>query len=363
MSFINLEVSDSETGLQWSIGINRRITIIRGDSGIGKTELVRLIASPPVGVEVNVSLPCVVADATNWNAILDGSKNSIIILDDAEFVSSGRFAKKVKDTEENQNYFLIIGREQISESELADDSFYKLSYSVDSILRFVVSDDGKKHFTVPFFDFENNKLVETKVKYVVVEDSANGYTFFRKLLGNCVISAKNGKSSMIEDTISTVKNTKDYVLALFDSASFGCHADKFYYTVIMRYGNICVDLEYECLEYFLLNTNFFKENQEVQSILSAPFKEANQYISWEKFFEALIERVTNKTTIKYVHGNAKFRECWYEACDDFENNNCNEYIQRICQFYLNDNDKCKALLESTMFQRYLILRDCIQDKR
>lgn len=32
-----------------------------GDSGIGKSELVRIIVSPPIGVEVNTTLPCIVA--------------------------------------------------------------------------------------------------------------------------------------------------------------------------------------------------------------------------------------------------------------------------------------------------------------
>ena len=61
----------------------------------------------------------------------------------------------MKETAENHNYFLIIGREQIGEQSLTEDTFYRLSYSVDSILKFAVSEDGKKHYTEPYFKYEN----------------------------------------------------------------------------------------------------------------------------------------------------------------------------------------------------------------
>jgi len=146
MSSISLEVNDTETGLQWFIELCRRITIVRGDSGIGKSELVRIIASPPTGVEVKTSLPCVVADDSNWNAVLSGTTDSIIILDDINIVSSSRFAKAVKDTAINRNYFLIIGREQIGELDVLYDNLYRLSYSTSLVGKFVTSEDGKKHY-------------------------------------------------------------------------------------------------------------------------------------------------------------------------------------------------------------------------
>ncbi len=124
MSFISLEVNDVDTGLQWFIELKRRITILRGDSGIGKSELVKIIVSPPIGVEVKTTLDCVIADSSNWSAVLEGTINSIIILDDIEIVSSSRFTKKVKETEKNQNYFLIIGREQLGEQSLYEDNLY-----------------------------------------------------------------------------------------------------------------------------------------------------------------------------------------------------------------------------------------------
>lgn len=334
MSFISLEVNDTDTGLQWFIELKRRITIVRGDSGIGKSELVRIIVSPPVGVEVKTTLDCVIADNSNWDAVLGGTVNSIIILDDIEIVSSSRFAKKVKETEKNQNYFLIIGREQLGEQSLYEDNLYKLSYSVDSVLRFVISEDGKKHYTEPFFNFHKIDVNDLKIRNLLIEDSVDGFEFFRHLLRDNVISAKNGKSSITEDTKEIVSKTCEGLLVLFDKAAFGCHIDKFYYVIMQKYKNVYIDVEYECFEYLLLNTNFFRENEEVQAILSNPTDKANHCISWESFYKSVLEKITKGTEIKYVHGNAKFRECWYESCDDFEHNSCNPHIQKKMSFLL-----------------------------
>lgn len=360
MSSISLEVNDTETGLQWYIELKRRITILRGDSGLGKSEFVRIIVSPPIGIEVRTSRNCVAADGSNWDAVLSGTRESIIILDDIETVSSAKFAKRVKETSENHNYFLIIGREQIGEQSLSEDTFYKLSYSVDSILKFAVSEDGKKHFTEPYFDFGNISLPKAAIHHVLVEDSSNGVIFFRHLFGDCVIAAKNGKSSVTANTEETLKKEDDGILVLFDAAAFGCHIDKFYYKVMLKYPNIYVDSNYECFEYFLLNTSFFRDNKKVQAILSDPSDEANQYISWERFYEDVLEEATAGTEIKYVHGNAKFRECWFESCNDFEHNKCGSHLRQKCPFYMADDDKCRALLEGSLFREYLNLREWIQ---
>lgn len=348
--------------MQWTIGLDRRITVIRGDSGVGKSELVSLIINPPLGVDVYSTLPCIAADNNNWNVILEGTEDSIIILDDVEAVSSSAFAKKIKDTVKNRNYFLIIGREQIGEQSLNEDNFYRLSYSVDSVLKFVISDDGKMHYTVPFFDLRGVRTSDMNIKTVLVEDSADGFKFFNHLFGDCVVSAKNGKSSVVEAIQENIGRKDSGMLVLCDMAAFGCHMDRFYYKVLIEYKNVYVDPKYECFEYLLLNTNFFKGNDEVQSILTNPYEKANIYISWEEFYKRTLERLTDKTMIKYSHGNAKFRECWIYSCDDFEENNCNMYIQQKCQFYLKGEDKIEELLKNTAFKKYLALRDILRKR-
>lgn len=161
---------------------------------------------------------------------------------------------------------------------------------------------------------------------------------------------------MTEDTEDSIVHRGAGILVLCDMAAFGCHMDKFYYKIMMKYEHVYVDREYECFECFLLNTRFFQRNEKVQSVLADPFEDANNFISWEEFYEKLLEEQTRGTTIKYSHGSAKFRECWIYSCDDFTKNKCNEYIQQKCPFYLKGNDKFEELLKDTAFKKYLTLR-------
>lgn len=86
----------------------RRITIIRGDSGIGKTTLVDLVSQSIMGVQVNCPLDIIVATETTWQAVMQFNTNSLIIFDDLELVASAKFASEVKKTSSNNNYYLIF---------------------------------------------------------------------------------------------------------------------------------------------------------------------------------------------------------------------------------------------------------------
>lgn len=106
---------------------------------------------------------------------------------------------------------------------------------MDSVLRFVISEDGKKHYTEPFFNFHKIDVSNLEIKNLLIEDSVDGFEFFRHLLRDTVVVAKNGKSSIIEDTKEIVSKKCEGILVLFDKAAFGCHMDKFYYVIMQRY--------------------------------------------------------------------------------------------------------------------------------
>jgi hypothetical protein len=65
-------------------------------------------------------------------------------------VETCEFAELLSKTEKSRNYILVIGRENIG-----DTISKMLSYSIDSILRFVVDDTGKKHYTEKWFEQDN----------------------------------------------------------------------------------------------------------------------------------------------------------------------------------------------------------------
>jgi hypothetical protein len=355
MAGVFIEIKDDDTGLEWYVPLENRITLLRGDSGYGKTEMVRILLETPDGVEINTSLPYVVVTAQTWQSVLTTTQNSIIIFDDLREVETCEFAELLSKTEESRNYILVIGRENIG-----DTISKMLSYSIDSILRFVVDNTGKKHYTEQYFKLSQYRNDKVAPNYILVEDSKGGYEYFKALFGDCVIHAENGKSSICEDTLKLVENNSDSnVLVLADTAGFGCHMSQFYNNVMRSFPNVIIDGKYESFEYVLLNTNYFKNNKEVQLCLSGNDIGATNYYSKEIYYEKVLERVTLGTRLKYVHGNAKFRECWYMDCNTLNNDLCNEHIKKICEYYVDTSNKHEYMLENTKFGYFLEIKEAL----
>jgi hypothetical protein len=128
------------------------------------------------------------------------------------------------------------------------------------------------------------------------------------------------------------------------------------------FPNVIIDVKYESFEYVLLNTNYFKNNTEVQLCLSGNDVEAINYYSKETYYEKVLESVTLGTRLKYVHGNAKFRECWYMDCNTLINDLCNEHIKKICEYYVDTSNKHEYMLENTKFSYFLEIRKLVNTR-
>jgi len=349
MNFISIEIRDDDSGLEWSIPLERRITILRGDSGKGKTEMVRLLQSDVFGVTVESQLPIVVADNNNWQIILENTNNSIIILDDVESVATLKFAQLLKKTEDQGNYYLIIGREYL-EGNKSDTCLGNLSFSIKSVLRIVTDETGKRHTVEPYYNVKNVTADDVKNFVIITEDTGAGYIFFKNCLWN-VDHSSNGKSSMVDDTLRLALNldTDTKIISLFDTAAFGCHMDEMHNRVLRNYSNVIFDLAFECFEYLLLSTNYLNVNLDNEVL--------NKHLSWELSYQELLVEYTKNSQVKYIH-KGSLRECWYMNCTSVEDSGkCNEYIKRKCK-YLVEIDKFDYLLKGTVFEKYLKLRCC-----
>lgn len=100
----------------YRITVERKITILRGDSATGKTDMIRAILlskrndSP---YKVNCDVECVAINFENADMVkaLDKYENSIVFIDeDVGFIKSHEFAKIV---EKSTCYFVLVTREQL----------------------------------------------------------------------------------------------------------------------------------------------------------------------------------------------------------------------------------------------------------
>ena len=162
--------------LRYEMDIRRNITIIRGDSATGKTQLINLLEQAAVfgessGVDVVCQRPCRTLGGNDWNLVLQNIHEQIIFIDEENrFVKSQEFAAVVKASD---NYFVIVTREDLP----------NLSYSVDEIYGIHTSGkyhDLKRTYNELYRIYSGTSFLgKVRPEAVVVEDSNSGYEFFK----------------------------------------------------------------------------------------------------------------------------------------------------------------------------------------
>lgn len=170
MSTIRLMI-DSET-YKCDFSFERRLTIIRGDSGVGKSTFVDLFQQgPQPDVKIESTYPVAVVNYSTWETILKADKDEIILFDDLEFVASQKFASLCKQyVVKNNLYLIVIARECIGNKELG-----MLSYSINSIFDMVAN--GVEHYLISSFDY--GKVTTKDLPNIcLTEDEAAGFDFF-----------------------------------------------------------------------------------------------------------------------------------------------------------------------------------------
>ena len=140
---VSIKISNQRNSYKFTL--NRNITILRGDSGTGKTTLYDMIRDyNNLGRESGVKISggnIVTLEGKNWEDELDKLSKKIVVIDEgSKFVFSKEFASKVKGCD---NYFLIITRSYLKQ----------LPYSVDEI--YSIKCAGKnKEFERVYTDYE-----------------------------------------------------------------------------------------------------------------------------------------------------------------------------------------------------------------
>lgn len=125
----------------------RRLNIIRGNSGVGKTSLAEIIMQQDIDVLIESTYPIQVVNVTNWRIIMENAVDSIILFDDLSVVETPEFAEVYKTFSiKNNNYFIIIARENIS----ALKSTGRLPYSINAI--YEMKADGVEHWLERIYD-------------------------------------------------------------------------------------------------------------------------------------------------------------------------------------------------------------------
>ena len=104
----------SNRAAHYKFDLFRNITVVRGDSGTGKTTLYNMVADhtrlgDASGVNLSCAKKCVALVDMDWKNQLMNISDSIVFIDEgAKYVTSTEFADAIKHTD---NYYVIFNRE------------------------------------------------------------------------------------------------------------------------------------------------------------------------------------------------------------------------------------------------------------
>ena len=347
MPGVYLRVKSNEYNI--NIPMERRITYLRGDSGVGKSSLVEFIRSSEedndelITVEKPAGYTIDILNSLSSTLDIESKYNSILIIDDNINSEGNNFSNAVNNyLLRNDLYLLIINRVDLADIQPRGQEG---DYSAKSILKVVK--DGVNHIVYPYLcelpeDYGENK------GYVLGEDKKGITLFFNNYNINKDLVIDSTTPKCRDDIIPLLKNrmlrNNKKIFLFVDLASFGRYLSDLLSLAKNSECNIVLDFNYECFEYMMLRSNLFRTGFDITN-------EANDYISWEKYFEEKLKELSSNNVLrKYTHSKG-YSECFLVGCESCD---ISKNIQGGCPKAVPDNgDKLSYLLKGTEFE-YII---------
>lgn len=273
----------------FDLQLNRRVTIIRGNSASGKTwmrEIVRALDTVSfVDCERKVLVAPTVMEGRELETLSQYSGALFLIDEDTKYALTRRYAEAVM---ENDIWVVITAREVVN-----------YPYSADEVYELRTSGKVKrlsKFYTEPV----NKHRYRDKI---LTEGSGGGKTFFTRL-------GYKAKSAGGKDNISNC--LEDNMLVVFDKAAIGYIYDRLYAGATVL-GTLDL-VEPESFEWVLLHSEIFSRLPIVGSILRSPEEHgANNYKTWENFFtQSLSDLLSKYQGVNYSKGTLS--GCFTDDC-------------------------------------------------
>lgn len=283
--------------LRYDITLKRKYTLLRGDSGTGKSELCTIIDRADKEVKISCDgLPVHILGGHSFRGVC--LPNCLYIVDEETINAWGidDFMEIVKCTD---SYFLIISRRNFTRLPISVSEIYYLDMKqYDRVGKLVTENRLKNRFL-------NIQRDSFRPDLIITEDSNSGYYFFSGITkGWCECITANGRTNILDKLIEN-DGKYDKICVIVDGAAFGDCVEAIIHYISTHRGSDIYIMVPESFEALLLGINalgvdarILEETWDVCDIgfLSGEFnKDFSTYHteSWERFYNAYLPNLTS----------------------------------------------------------------------
>lgn len=266
--------------VKYSLCFDRGVSIIQGDSGVGKSTLVNLvqdyISGESYGVKLKTSASNVVVfdSKTDWYTELKRLSNTIILIDEGvKYVVSKGFSDALDGTD---NYIVIIGREG---------RYGDLTFAINSI--YTLSGESFQQQLI----VHNDKVISLKPDVIITEDSKSGFDIISRLF-NCKVVSAHGKNNVV----NTLEGEHGVIYLVVDGAAFGSIIERI--INISRYKDVYVFAP-ESFEYLILATSVFRRHCKQELKYTENYADTTSYYTWERYYTELLRSLCKEMHLHY----------------------------------------------------------------
>lgn len=314
-------VSVTSRKASYRLELERKISVLKGNSGTGKSSLIRLIlehleygkqSGVKISVDSSVSL-AVLTNISDWPKILSSVHDTVLFIDeDVRYLYGESFQR---DLWEADCYAVIVSRSGM---------FTALPYSIFGVYELVTERKGI-HTATTMFRMYEEKHDRKFFNLILTEDSNSGFEMAKYAFEteNTEVVSAGGNASVLS-VLQNLSLTHGNICVNVDGAAFGAFIEP-----VLKYseviGNILVSAP-ESFEYVLLNISEVKRHfSQDWGKLTRTFDycDSREYSSWEQYYEDLLKQVTAEH-FGFTYSKRKL-DAW------FLNRNCAEQYVALLQ--------------------------------
>lgn len=302
---------------EYVLELTRKITVIKGQSGTGKSSILRLLRDflelgKGSGVRVSQSKDArlvVLQNSSPWEKLLEELTGAIVFLDeDVRYLYSEAFQKALWHADV---YAVIVSRSGL---------FTALPYAVKSIYGLRTEKRDRATLT-RMYELYEERHAEGDFESVLTEDSGSGLDMARLAFGDCAKSA-GGNAGVLP---SMLKDSSRSLCVIVDGAAFGGFIEPVLKAAALK--GCALIAAPESFEFLLLSLTAVKKYLADELVRTYDYCDSREYISYERYYTALLENITAEH-LGFVYTKSKLPAY-------FANEKCaGEYMRGICKSFL-----------------------------